>query len=345
MNKKAWIAMSGGVDSAAAALLMREQGYDCAGVTLLLCENDNGSGAAEAAKVCEKLGISHETLDLRETFRRTVMEPFLQGYEEGQTPNPCIFCNRYLKFGYLLAEAEARGYDQLSTGHYARITRDEAGGLHLRKGKDAAKDQSYVLYMLGQKELTRVCFPLGDYTKAEVRALAAQAGFSNASRSDSQDICFVPDGDYAAFLRRFGGKSYPAGDFVTIDGKTVGRHHGIVDYTVGQRRGLGLSLPAPLYVVEKDVPSNRVILGRDAALYRRTVEAEEAFFVREMPKRFPCTAKLRYHQKDAPAQVELTEKGFRLFFAEPQRAPAAGQAAVLYDGDELLGGGRITGAE
>lgn len=338
---KALIAMSGGVDSAVAALLTKKAGYDCHGITLRLCPEDDGSAAEEAETLCRALGIPHETADLRDAFRKEVIDRFISGYEFGDTPNPCVLCNRHFKFGYLLRHAEEGGYDKLVTGHYARIDRER-----LLKAKDPSKDQSYVLYMLKESVLPRLLFPLGDYTKPQVREIAAAHGFPNASRGDSQDICFVPDGDYAGFIRHRTGKCYPAGDFVDKDGRVLGRHRGLIGYTVGQRRGLALSLPAPLYVLEKDVAANRVILGENEDLFRTAVYAKDGTFVKEMPSRFSCSARVRYRQKESPAIVETGEGGkFTVRFSEPQRAPANGQAIVLYRGDEVLGGGTICGSD
>lgn len=339
-NLKALVAMSGGVDSSAAILLMQRRGCGVEGVTLRLCEEDPGPAAAALAAT---LGIPHTVLDRRAAFDEAVVAPFISTYEQGGTPNPCLNCNKALKFGLLGEYAAERGFDLLVTGHYARITQDESG-YHLRKARCAAKDQSYVLYMLTEAQLAHLCFPLGELAdKEEARALAAEAGLRSASQKDSQDICFIPDGDYAAFIRRKTGKTYPAGDFVTREGSVLGRHKGIIGYTIGQRKGLGLALPSPLYVCEKNVAENKVVLAPEPALYSVTVEAEDASYVRPLPPVLRCAARLRYNGREAPALFEKTsETAFRLTFDEPQRAVTPGQAAVLYRGDEVLGGGRIT---
>ena len=251
---KAYIAMSGGVDSSVSALLMKRAGHDITGVTLRLHELQgcgSANDAQEAAAVCEKLGAPHLIWDAQPRFRASVMDHFAQSYLQGRTPNPCINCNRYLKFGHLLDKALAEGADLVVTGHYARIERGNDGRFLLKKGVSEQKDQSYVLYTLTQHQLAHLRLPLGGYTKEEIRELARQAGFANADKPDSQDICFVPDGDYVAFMKRYTGKTYPAGDYLNLDGKVVGKHDGAIRYTLGQRKGLGLAMGAPVYVCAK----------------------------------------------------------------------------------------------
>ena len=280
--------------------------------------------------------------DFFEDFRRDVMDRFVSCYEAGGTPNPCLDCNRFLKFDRLLRRADELGYRYVVTGHYARIGRDADGLFTLLKGPDPKKDQSYFLCSMTQAQLARTLFPLGTMTKDEVRRGAEEHGFLNAEKPDSQDICFVPDGDYAAFLRRYTGKTYPEGDFVLRDGTVVGRHRGIVNYTIGQRRGLGVAWSESLYVLGKDLEHNRVILGTERELYIREVMVRNMNWIGGRPPEMPfrCTAVTRYHQKEAPAEIfPLPDGGIRVVFYEERRAVSPGQAVVLYDEDRVLGGG------
>ena len=349
--KKALIAMSGGVDSSVTALRMQEAGWECRGITMrLFCGAGETCGSSadvrDAAAAAEKLGIPHEVVDYSEAFRDEVMTPFAAAYERGETPNPCIRCNRTMKFSRLYDEAEKRGCDAVATGHYARVVWDEATGKwKLKKARNLAKDQTYVLYFLTQEQLAHTCFPLGEEPDKEaVRAAAEEGGLLNARKHDSQDICFVPDGDYAGFIRRHTGKDYLPGAFVTPEGTVLGEHKGIIHYTVGQRRGLGLSLPAPLYVKEKRVAENQVVLVPEEELYAASLTAEDFSWVSgEIPQApFRAWARTRYSAKEAPAQiVPLSDTSVRISFDTPQRAITPGQAVVLYDGDEVLGGGTI----
>lgn len=341
-NTKIAIAMSGGVDSSVAAYLALNEGKAATGVTMRLC-----GGASEeenrAAAVCARLGCPHLVWDLQTEFRAQVMERFVRAYAAGLTPNPCIVCNRYIKFGLFMDKARELGADLVATGHYARISR-QGSRLLLQKAVDKAKDQSYVLYSLSQEVLGRVRFPLGTLTKPEVREIARAQSFENADRSESQDICFVPDGDYAAFIERYTGKTFPCGDFTDMQGNVLGTHKGIIRYTVGQRRGLGLALPASMYVVEKDVQHNRVRLGFQEDLLSDTVEVGDINLIAceslDRPERL--SVKIRYNQSEQPATVEQTDQNHLcIHFDVPQRAVTAGQAAVLYDGDTVVGGGTI----
>lgn len=344
MAKQTFLAaMSGGVDSAVTALLLVRDGYAAEGGTLVLQEGGK-SETEEARAVANRLGIPHHTFDLREEFRRLVIQPFIEAYEAGKTPNPCVLCNRTVKFGLLLDRASDLGMAGVATGHYARLEQSPGGRHLLRRAADSSKDQSYMLYSLSQDQLSRSQFPLGELSKAEVRELAAEAGFDNARKRDSQDICFIPDGDYGGFLERAHGGAYPAGDFITSDGKVLGRHRGLIHYTVGQRKGLGLALPAPLYVCEKRVDDNSVILADNDALFTHTLIADRINFIPfdrlDQPMR--VTAKVRYAQAAQPATVEqIEEDRIRVTFDEAQRAIAPGQSVVLYDGDYVIGGGII----
>ena len=342
----AYIAMSGGVDSSVAALLTRQAGHDITGVTLRLHDKQgcgSGGDALEARAVCQQLGAPHLIWDGQPRFRASVMDHFAQSYLQGATPNPCINCNRYLKFGLLLDKALEEGADFVVTGHYARVARGENGRWLLKKGLSPQKDQSYVLYTLSQHQLSHLRLPLGEYTKEEVRAIAAGAGFANAQKPDSQDICFVPDGDYAAFLESQGVKMIP-GDFVDESGRVLGRHKGLERYTTGQRKGLGVSTGEPVYVVRKDLAHGAVVLGPDSALFTRTLTANRVNWISipSLEEPMAVTAKTRYSQRESAAVIEPLAGGrVRAVFDEPQRAITAGQAVVFYDGEAVVGGGII----
>ena len=350
-KNKVLIAMSGGVDSSAAALLCMQAGYACEGVTLCLHPEGTAPYAAavaeaeDAARVAAHLGFPHRTVYLAEEFRERVTEPFISAYERGLTPNPCILCNRHIKFGALLDLADALGCDKLVTGHYARIC-EQDGVYSLLRAACPEKDQSYVLFGMGQRELSRTLFPLGELaSKDEARALAREAGLDTCRKRDSQDICFIPDGDYVAYIEAQRGTSYPEGNFVTEDGRVLGRHRGIICYTPGQRRGLGLSLPAPLYVKSKSPEANEVILTEEAGLYGSSLMLGDVSWCKGTAPcaSFRATVKARYRAKELPALVTLLEGGevHLSFDGELPRAAAPGQAAVLYLGDEVLGGGTI----
>ena len=342
MVKKVLVAMSGGVDSSVAAYMLKTSGYEVAGITLRLF-NGGDSCVFDAAKVAAALGIPHYTADLSETFDREVMRRFVCGYEEGLTPNPCVDCNRYIKFGALMAEAEKRGFDYLATGHYARVLYDEVSDNYLlKKALDITKDQSYVLYSLYQEKLARVLFPLGDMTKPEVRRIAERQGLLNADKTDSQDICFVPDGDYGTFIEKYRGGGYPQGDFVNRDGETLGRHRGLIYYTVGQRRGLGIAHTEPLYVLQKNTENNAVVLGEEKQLYVEKIKVR-AVNSCSAPLDGLIRAAVKTHYRQQPQAAEIIFDGdtAEIAFDNPQRAVAAGQSAVFYDGDIVLGGGII----
>ena len=356
----ALIAMSGGVDSSVAAWLMQRDGFDCTGVTMRLTRNEavNTEGLhtccserdiEDAAEVAYAMDIPYEVLDFTADFQEKIIDKFIRVYEAGGTPNPCIDCNKYMKFDHLLRWAESHGMEYVVTGHYARVEQDEATGRWLlKKGLDEGKDQSYVLYNLTQEQLAHVRLPLGGLHKAEVREIAEKQHFINARKHDSQDICFVPDGDYARFMEDFTGKHYPAGDFLDENGKKVGTHNGAVRYTIGQRKGLGLAMGAPVYVCAKDMQANTVTVGPESELFDTIVYANEVNWIAipELKEPLWVTARTRYHQTEQAATVYPAGEGqFRLEFDQPQRAPTPGQAVVLYQGDVVLGGGTIVAVE
>lgn len=357
--EKALIGMSGGVDSSVAAYLMRQEGFQCVGATMRLYSNEDAGlsqgstccsldDVEDARSVARRLGIPHYTFNFSDAFRENVMEPFVRTYEAGGTPNPCIACNQYLKFGALLQRARILGCRYVASGHYARIRLDPGSGRYLLlRGADRAKDQTYFLYPLTQDQLSAIRFPLGDLTKDQVRSIAREQGFVNARKRDSQDICFVPDGDYRAFLERFTGKTYPCGDFLDREGRVVGTHKGAVGYTLGQRKGLGVALGSPVYVCAKDMEKNTVTLGREQDLYCTALRADRWFWFPfpELTEPMEVTAKTRHSQREAAATVYPEAGGFaRVAFRTPQRAVTPGQAVVLYQGDLVVGGGTITEA-
>lgn len=341
---KALIAMSGGVDSSAVALLMRNSGFECVGAMMKL---HGGESFEDARLVCDSLGIPFYGLDFSIEFSQNVIEKFVHSYEIGETPNPCIECNRYMKFGILHKRAIELGCERVATGHYARVEFDpESGRYLLKKALNQAKDQSYVLYFLTQEQLARVSFPLGNFTnKEQVRALAAENGLQTASKGESQDICFVPDGDYAGFISRFTGREYPPGEFRDIHGNVLGQHRGVIRYTIGQRKGLGISAPEPLYVVSKSVKENAVTLSSERDLYSSELTARDFNWISlANPPTEPLsvTVRTRYHAPEALATAVANPDGtVTIRFSEPQRAISPGQAVVLYDDDVVIGGGII----
>ena len=353
-GKRVLVAMSGGVDSSVAAWLLKAQGCECVGVTMKLFGNeavglDKGhtcctlDDVEDAREVARRMGIPHYVFNFTGEFEEKVIRRFIDAYERGETPNPCIDCNRFLKFDRLHRRALELKCDYIATGHYAQIVDDGAGNLRMKKAADLSRDQSYVLYPIPREQLRRTLFPLGGLTKGQVRDIAEREGFVNARKHDSQDICFVPDGDYLAFMERHTGKAYPAGDILDQTGKVVGRHRGAAGLTIGQRRGVGVSSSGRIYVCGKCMADNTVTVGPEEALYSAGCVASDWNWLIEPPAvPFPALAKSRYRQTEQPVTVIPEGDRVRLDFTRPQRAVTPGQAAVVYDeGGCVLGGGTI----
>lgn len=356
MGQKVVVGMSGGVDSSVAAYLLKEQGYEVVGVTMLTGRDDDpavvgqseadweSNAVKEARKTCEILGIKHSTVDFKSQFNNKILEYFVSEYARGYTPNPCIACNRYVKWKSLLFRADQLGAERIATGHYAKIIRLENGRYSVRNSVTATKDQTYALYGLTQEQLARTLMPVGDYEKEEIRRIAERLGLAVARKQDSQDICFVPDHDYAGFiLRKTGMESLP-GNFVDENGRVLGGHRGLIHYTVGQRKGLGISAETPLFVKELRPETNEVVLCRSEALFAREclVADVNCMAVEALDAPTPAVGKIRYSHKGAPCVLYPNEDGsIRCEFEEPQRAMAPGQAAVFYRGDYVLCGGVI----
>lgn len=341
--------MSGGVDSSVAAYILRKEGYEATGATMCLGITDEVGRAAccgpeavrDAKKVCMQLDMPHYVLDFSKQLHDDVITDFIDQYRRGRTPNPCVRCNRYLKFSALYKHARSCGYDAIATGHYARIVY-KSGKPFLARHSDDSKDQTYFLYSISQQVLENVVFPLAEFKKHEVRELAHSAAIPVASKPESQEICFITDNDYRRFLRQNGIEEAP-GNFYDMKGNILGRHNGIFNYTIGQRKGLGIALGTPRYVVAIDISRNAVIVGDKNELFSSVLFARDVnMFAETLPEK--CTAKVRYSQKDIPCSARLVDGSLEVHFNEPVEAVTPGQSVVLYDGDIVLGGGIIEGS-
>lgn len=348
--------MSGGVDSSVAAFLLKEQGYEVIGVTMQIWQDEeesvqqeNGgccglSAVEDARRVAQDLGIPYYVMNFKNEFKNKVMDYFAAEYLRGKTPNPCIACNRYVKWESLLKRSMDIGADYIATGHYARIRQLDNGRYTICNSVTAAKDQTYALYNLTQEQLAHTLMPVGAYTKEEIRRIAADAGLRIAHKPDSQEICFVPDGDYASFIEEYTGKKLPTGKFVTKDGKVLGEHKGIIHYTIGQRRGLQLPMGHRIFVTGIRPETNEVVIGENEELFSRVVRADRLNFMSEegIDGEKEVVAKIRYNHRGASAKIRLVgEDIIECVFDEPQRAATPGQALVFYDGENVLGGGTI----
>lgn len=345
-KQKVLVGMSGGVDSSVAAMLLKDKGYDVSGCTIKMFVPENQSenlDTKDAKAVCDMLRIPHTVADYSDRFSSCVIKYFTDTYLAGKTPNPCVFCNKNMKFPCMLEEAEKNGCQYVATGHYAEIEKHN-GRFLLKKGVDSGKDQSYMLYALNQQMLSKILFPLGMLKKEEIRSLAKEIGLSVADKKDSQDICFIKDIDYGTFIKQHTQTEIPQGEFCDMNGNKLGTHKGIISYTIGQRKGLGISSEEPYYVVNKDVDTNSVILGRETDLYSKRVYVTNANFIPfdSLTGDMRLTAKLRYSQTASDCTAIPSENGFILEFDTPQRAVTPGQSAVLYDGEYVVGGGIIS---
>lgn len=340
MKKKVLVAVSGGVDSAVTMALLQEQGYDVAGVTMIA---DSEAPAKEAAALSCEMGWEHHILDVRKAFQTYVKDYFLHQYEKGLTPNPCVACNKYIKFGILFDYMKEVGADYFATGHYARVHFSNSYGRYvLEKAVYQPKDQSYVLFNLSQQVLSRLLLPLGDYKKEDIRAMARNMGIPVAGKKESQDICFIPDGDYRRYLAGAGLAEMP-GDFVSPDGAIIGKHKGISSYTIGQRRGLGLALGYPAFVVDIDAEKNQVVVGQESSLYRKECIVDEVNWVAISQLNEPLEVEVKIRYKSAPAKAVIKPEGngVKVIFDMPQAGITPGQAGVFYQGNAVVGGGVI----
>jgi tRNA-specific 2-thiouridylase len=344
-KKKVMVAMSGGVDSSVAAALLLEKGYDVAGVTLKLWSGMSETVISDARRVAEVLGIPHHVLDLSDEFNRRVIEYFTSEYTRGRTPNPCIICNRHIKFGVLLEYSLSKGIEFLATGHYAIVCFDgERRRYILKKAKFPEKDQSYMLYRLTQPQLSKIILPLGEYSKDEIRQISRTMDLPTASKSDSQEICFIPDNNYSKFIQDNTKGRIEPGNFIDTKGNVIGRHKGIINYTIGQRKGLGIAFGKPMYVVAIDAVSNNVVLGDETEVYSDSLIASDVNFISisSLAGEKRVKAKIRYSSKGADARISpCAQDDVKVEFDSPQRAVTPGQSVVFYDGDIVVGGGII----
>ncbi len=346
--EKCFVAVSGGVDSAVALLLLKNQGYSVEGITMRafgkeLVPDASDKEANDAKQLCDSLGVPHRLIDLSDEFYKRVVGDFITSYANGETPNPCIVCNRYIKFDALADTAFSLGAQKYATGHYVRIKNCGDRRVIVRAA-DPDKDQSYMLWSLTSQQVSSFEAPLGEYTKEEVRSIALENGIAVANKGDSQDICFIPDGDYRAFLDRVAGKTDKEGDFVLANGQKLGRHNGQRCYTIGQRKGLGIAYTEPLYVIGRDIQNNRIILGKNEQLFTNRFTVREASFSAcDFPSgAFDCETRIRYRAPFVKSRLTPIGNGKLLVETDvPVRAATAGQSAVFYDGDTLLGGGII----
>lgn len=347
-NKKVLLGMSGGVDSSVSAILLKEQGYEVIGITMNFLENNNESSVQDAKRVCDYLGIKHYVIDLKEEFNNRVIKNFVCEYANSRTPNPCIECNRYLKFGAMYEKAKELGADYIATGHYAKIEFDENYDRYvLKKSNSLKKDQSYVLYNVPKEILGKVIFPLAEFeNKEEIRNIARKHGLDIASKSDSEDICFIPDGDYKKYLEEHSEIKKNPGNIVDKSGKVLGRHNGLYYYTIGQRKGLGIANPVPLYVLGFNKNKNEVIVGPVEELFSKEIIVKNInlLLIDDLERPIRVKTKIRYAAKEAESVIEkINEDTVKVVFDEPQRGVTPGQSAVFYKDDIVLGGGKIDG--
>ena len=343
MRKKVLLGMSGGVDSSVSAILLKEQGYDVTGVTFKLWGNDS-KNETDAEKVCNKLKISHLTVDLKEQFAKNVIENFVSNYRNLYTPNPCIECNRFIKFGAMYNKAKEMGIDFIATGHYAKIEYDDKyKRMVLKKSNSTKKDQSYVLYNIPKELLNHIVFPLGIFeNKDEIRKIAMENGLEVATKPDSEDICFIPNGNYKEFLEEYAGFKSKDGNIVNKNGKVLGKHTGLYKYTIGQRRGLGISNPVPLFVIGFNKESNELIVGEEKELYKSELIATDVNWLLNIEDGMQVRAKIRYVAKEQKAKItKIGNDEVKVVFDEEQRAITPGQSVVFYDDDVVIGGGKI----